>query len=89
MEVNQFPKLIICPNCKAKQDKGTLGSKRMDAIALGSVTSEGYVIIKRTDKQMTMIMAESYSLICSCGFYIRVNSGTLQSSAQPFLLHEN
>lgn len=75
------PSLIYCPNCRLSQENGNLGSNKRDAITMGSVTSEGYVIIKRTLGKMTMIMATTYSLICDCGYFIRVSNGKITHDA--------
>jgi hypothetical protein len=65
------PFLVHCPNCK----------NRRDDVTLGSVTSQGYVIIKRKFNRQMMIMAESYSIICDCGYFIRITDGKVTASA--------
>lgn len=70
---DQLPAIMHCPNCE----------NRRDNVNLGSITSEGYVIIKQKFNRHVMIMAEEYSIICDCGYYIRVNDGKIVASALP------
>lgn len=66
------PQLLHCPHCKERRDNE----------ALGSITSEGYFIAKRKYGRATMVMAESYSVICDCGFYFKVECGKIEMSLQ-------
>ena len=62
-----LPAIMHCPNCK----------NRRDNVNLGSITSEGYIIIKQKFNRHMMIMADAYSLICDCGYFIRVSEGKI------------
>lgn len=68
---NILQTIVKCPNC----------ANRKDNVNLGSVTSDGYVILKRQYGRMTMIMAEEYSLICDCGYFVRIEHGKVTASA--------
>lgn len=68
---NEFSILLQCPNCKNKKDY----------VNLGSVSSEGYIILKRQYGRFTTIMASEYSVICDCGYYIRVENGRIIRTA--------
>lgn len=70
-----LPSIIACPQCK----------NRKDYVNLGSVTSEGYVILQRKYGRHTMIMAEQYSVICDCGYFIRIENGKITSTALPII----
>lgn len=68
MENDIQPQLIKCPNC----------IKDKNNAYLGSVTSQGYFIIKkRSYNEFMMIKSDSYSVICECGFQIHVESGKI------------
>ena len=64
------PHLLHCPKCKQNGEINT---------SLGSITSEGYLIIMQKHARQTMIMADAYSVICTCGYYIRIESGKIKS----------
>ncbi len=64
------PHLLHCPRCKQDNDS---------YVNLGSITSEGYLILMRKHQRQTMIMADSYSVICDCGYYIRVEYGKIKN----------
>jgi hypothetical protein len=65
------PQLIKCPNC----------IKDKNNAYLGSVTSQGYFIIKkRSYNEFMMIKAEEYSVICECGYQIHVEYGKITTS---------
>ncbi len=66
-------KIISCPNCDA--------TSRKDHVNLGSITTDGYVILKRQFGRFTMIMSDEYSIICDCGYYIHVKNGKVTASA--------
>lgn len=68
-----LPALIHCPFCK----------ERRDSVNLGSVTTEGYVIVKQKFGRHMMVMAQEYSLICDCGYYIHITDGKVTASALP------
>lgn len=65
--------IIKCPNCTA--------TNRKDNVNLGSISSDGYVILKRQFGRYTMVMAEEYSIICDCGYFIRIEHGKITASA--------
>lgn len=65
------PVLLHCPKCKNRQDN----------VSLGSVTTDGYLIFKRKYGRYTMVMASEYSVICDCGFAIRIHEGKVSSGA--------
>lgn len=70
---NVLPALIHCPNCQ----------NRRDNVNMGSVSSDGFVIIKLKFGRHVMVMATEYSIICDCGYFIRINSGKVVASALP------
>lgn len=61
------PYLLYCPECFNRKDK----------ISLGSITSQGYVILKRKYGRETLIIADEYSLVCDCGYYVRIEKGKM------------
>jgi len=63
--------IIKCPNC----------INRKDNVNLGSVSTDGYIILKRQFGRFTMVMAEEYSIICDCGYYLRIKEGKVVASA--------
>lgn len=65
------PHILHCPKCKETQQRSSY---------LGSISSEGYLIIKRKQNYM-MIMAQEYSIICDCGYFIRVHEGRIVADA--------
>lgn len=65
------PHILHCPQCK----------ERKDYVNLGSISSEGYLILKRKQNRYTMIMAQEYSIICDCGYFIRVHEGRIVADA--------
>lgn len=68
---DQQPAILHCPKCK----------ERKDNINLGSITSEGYLIVKRQFGRMTMVMSKEYSVICDCGYFIRIHDGRITADA--------
>jgi len=66
-----FSTLIKCPNCE----------NRKDNVTMGSITSDGYVILQRKFGRHTLVMAEEYSLICDCGYFIRIEHGKVTAAA--------
>ncbi len=70
---NTLPALLHCPNCE----------NRRDSVSLGSVTTEGYFIIKRKFGRQMMVMATEYSVICDCGYLVRFAEGKILSDQNP------
>lgn len=67
MENKIQPYLLYCPQCLSKEQ----------GVSLGSITSQGFVILKRKFAHETMIMADSFTLVCDCGYYIRIEYGKI------------
>lgn len=71
MENSYVPQLIVCPNC----------AKNKARSMLGSITSEGFFIVRlRTHNDQLMIRSESYSVMCDCGYQIKVEYGKITSN---------
>jgi len=69
--------LIYCQRCS--QDKRNEG-------CLGSVSADGYLIMKRNKgNHYTMVMADSYSVICDCGYFIRIFEGKIVAETPNML----
>lgn len=80
MENSYQPQLIVCPNC----------AKNKSRSFLGSVTSEGFFIVKlRSHNDQLMFRSEDYSIMCDCGYQIHISCGkiTLDNFASDVVLN--
>lgn len=75
--MNNTPYLLKCPNCERTFDHQV----RRDHTTLGSITSEGYIIIKQKFGRAVMVKAEEYSVICQCGYFVSLSHGRVTSDA--------
>ena len=71
----ELPAIIKCPRCK----------DRPDSVNMGSISSEGYLIVKGKYNRYTMVMASEYSIICDCGYFIRIHEGKIVADATSIL----
>lgn len=79
MENSIVPQLVKCPECALKKANAYMGS----------ITSEGYFIIKRGafreyqnrnfyhNSSDVMIASEKYTVFCECGYAIRIDHGKI------------
>lgn len=72
-----LPAILHCPNCE----------NRKDNVNLGSVSTDGYLILKRQFGRFTMVMAQEYSIICDCGYFIRIKNGKITAAAPTANVH--
>jgi hypothetical protein len=82
MENNIIPQLVKCPQCTLKNANAFMGS----------ITTEGYFIIKRgafreyANKNFyhqssdVMVMAEEYTILCECGYALQVDHGIIKNA---------
>lgn len=82
MESNITPQLVKCPQCALNKVNAYMGS----------ITSEGYFIIKRGafreyqnrnfyhPSSDVMIASEQYTVFCECGYAIRIEHGIIKNA---------
>lgn len=69
------PKLVHCPHCKLHNGV---------SMTLGSITTDGNFIIRKQYGKEVMIASSSYTIVCDCGFLIRIDDGRISERAASY-----